>query len=87
MCAGVTVAVAFDTSYTVSQIVHGCNIFFRNVLLENYCPCAEHSVIFCRYMSSWIVKLALALFILSNRESKVCHSSCLMVHIVTNLSV
>jgi hypothetical protein len=85
VCAGVTVAVAFDTSYTVSQSVHGCDIFVRNVLLENYCPYEEHSVIFCRCMSSWIVKLALALFILSKRESKVCHSSCLMVHIVTKI--
>jgi hypothetical protein len=85
VCAVVTVAVAFDTSYTVGQSVHGCDMFVRNVLLENNCPCEEHSVIFCRYMSSRIVKLALALFSLSKRESKVCHRSCLMVHIVTRM--
>lgn len=85
MCAVVTVAVAFDTSYTVSQSLHGCNMFVRNVLLENNCPCEERGIIFCRYMSSWIVKLALALFSLLKRESKFCHSSCLMVHIVTRM--
>ena len=85
MCAAVTVAVAFDTSYTVGQSVHGCNMFVGNVLLENNCPCEKHGVIFCRYMSSWIVKLALALFSLSERESKICHRSCLMVHIVTRM--
>jgi len=36
-------------------------------------------------MSNWIVKLALALFGLSKRESTVYHSSCLMVHIVTKM--
>lgn len=35
MCAVVTLAVAFDTSYTVSQTVHSCSVFVRNVLLEN----------------------------------------------------
>jgi hypothetical protein len=52
VCAVVTHAVAFDTSYTVSQTVHSCSVFVRDVLLENNCPCDEHSVIFCRYMSS-----------------------------------
>ena len=78
-------SVAFDTNYTVSQSMHRCDMFVRNVLLENNCPCEEHNVIFYRYMSSWFVKLALALFILSKRESKVCHSSCLMVHIVRKM--
>jgi hypothetical protein len=85
VCAVVTVALAFDTSYTVSQSMHSCNVFVRNVLLENNCPCEEHSVIFCRYMCSWIVNLALALFSLSERESKICHSSYLMVHIVKEM--
>lgn len=46
MCTVVTVAVAFDTSYTVSQSVHSCDMFVRIVLLENNRPCEEHSVIF-----------------------------------------
>ena len=56
LCAVVTVAVGFDTSYTVSQSMHSCGMFVRNMLLENNCPCEEQSVIFCRYMSSWIEK-------------------------------